>query len=438
MVDGANSERGYKLAEIDSAKLDAVITSLAQRAFRRPVDKDAVAPYLKLAHDALAEGAGSEHALLRSYKALLTSPDFLFLHETSGRLDDYALASRLSYFLWSTMPDEELLRVAANGTLHEPDTLRAQTERLLASPRADAFVKDFCGQWLSLRAIAATTPDRHLYPEFDELLQDAMVQETQLFFAQVLQSDFGIANFIDSDFTMLNRRLAEHYGIPGVIGDDFRKVALPAGSHRGGLLTQASILKVTANGSLTSPVLRGVWVTKHLLGREPQPPPPDAGSIEPDTRGATTIREQLAKHRRSETCAGCHKYMDPYGFALENYDVIGGWRETYRKTKGEPLFDPFTHKRLDYSAGLPVDPSGELPDGHAFANIDQLKKLLLDQEDAIARNLANDLVAYSTGAKVTFSDRAEVDNILAQVKARSYPLRSMIHSIVQSPLFQNK
>ncbi|MDR3403496.1 MAG: DUF1592 domain-containing protein [Chthoniobacter sp.] len=439
VADASRSERAYAVTATNpAADADKAIAAFAQRAFRRPVKEEDVARYARLAHDALSKGVDLENALRRSFKAVLTSPEFLFLQESPGRLDDYALASRLSYFLWSTMPDDELLRVAAQGKLHEPATLYAQTERLLSSPKAHAFTQDFCGQWLNIRAISATTPDRHLYPEFDELLQTAMVRETESFFEEVLRGDLTVATLIDSNFAMLNRRLAEHYGIAGVRGEEFRKVTLPPGSHRGGLLTQASILKVTANGTLSSPVVRGAWVMKRILGREPQPPPADAGSIEPDTRGSTTIREQLAKHRRSETCAGCHKYMDPFGFALENYDVIGGWRETYRKTKGKPATDPITHRKLDYSLGLPVDPSGELADGRAFANLDQLKKLILDQQDAVARNLVNNVVAYATGAGVTFADRAEVEKILLATKSNSYPVRSLIHGVVQSPLFQTK
>lgn len=440
LAGGDRADRGYEVAAGDSAgKVDHTIAAFAQRAFRRPVNREDVARYTELAHEALSQGAGIESALRRAYKAILTSPEFLFLREAPGQLDNYALASRLSYFLWSTMPDEELLRVAAQGNLHDPATLRAQTERLLANARAHAFASNFCGQWLNIRAIDATTPDKRLYPEFDDLLKAAMVKETESFFEEMLRSNLGASTLIDSDFAMLNRRLADHYGIPGVIGENFRRVALPAGSHRGGLLTQASILKVTANGTLSSPVIRGVWVAKRILGHETQPPPADAGLIEPDTRGSTTIREQLAKHRRAESCAGCHRYMDPYGFALENYDVIGGWRDSYRKKRGKAAaVDPVTHKKLEYSLGLPVDPSGELADGRTFANIDQLKKLLLDQQDTIARNLVNNIVAYATGAGVTFADRAQVEEILAQTRPNAYPLRSLVHAVVQSTLFQAK
>ena len=417
-----------------------VVAQFAQRAFRRPVAEADAARYTQLAEQALAEGADFESAILRAGKAILTAPEFHFLQESQGRLDDYALAARLSYFLWSTLPDDELLKLAAVGRLHEPATLRAQTERLLNHPKARAFTRNFCGQWLNLRAIKATNPDRQLYPEFDDLLQAAMVDETEAFFNELLRGDLSVANLIDSDFAMLNRRLAEHYGIPNVIGEEFRKIQLPQGSHRGGVLTQASILKVSANGTLSSPVVRGAWVLKRLLGRTPQPPPADAGGIEPDTRGATTIREQLAKHRRSITCAACHKYIDPPGFALESYDVIGGWRDFYRTTQGQGAvaIDPLTKRNREYRRGPPVDASGELVDGRKFQNMDQLKKLLLDQREAIALNFVNHLVAYATGAEVTFADRAETEAILSRAKASDYGLRTLVHELVQSPLFQTK
>jgi len=433
-------EIAYEVASANpSEDADKLVAAFAERAFRRPVTEAETARYLALAHDALSAGGSLQTAVRRAYKAILVSPEFLFLQERPGKLDDFALASRLSYFLWSTMPDAELLRLASEGKLHEAATLRAQTDRLLADPKAHAFTQNFCGQWLNIRAIDATTPDARLYPEFDELLQGAMVKETESFFEEVLRQDLGVSTLLDSDFAMLNRRLAEHYGIPGVIGEEFRKVPLPPGSHRGGLLTQASILKVTANGTLSSPVVRGAWVMKRILGREPQPPPADAGAIEPDTRGATTIREQLAKHRRSESCSVCHKYMDPPGFAMESYDVIGGWRETYRtQGKGVDVPDPLTHRNRQYRLGARVDASGELADGRAFSDVDEFKKLLLDQQETVARNLVNNLVAYATGAGVTFSDRAGVEAILQRSKPTAYGLRTLVHEVVQSPLFQCK
>ena len=301
------------------------------RAFRRPVREGEEKPFVALVAKSLGDGAAVRGgAARRAIKAVLSSPKFLYLREPAGPLDDYALASRLSYFLWSTMPDETLLALAAKGELHKPDVLRAQVERMLNHPKAQAFTENFTGQWLSLRDIDANTPDKVLYPEFEELLQWSAVRETQLFFEELLKQDLSVKNFIDSDFAMLNGRLAKHYGIPGVEGVAFRKVALKPEYHRGGVLTQASVLKVTANGTTTSPVVRGVWVLDRILGQPAPPPPANVPAIEPDIRGATTIREQLAKHRATENCAGCHSRIDPPGFALENYDVIGGWRERYR------------------------------------------------------------------------------------------------------------
>ena len=418
---------------------DQLINSFAEKAFRRPLTENDTARYRKLTSDALARGESLETALRRAVKAILVAPEFLFLREKPGLLDDYALASRLAYFLWSSLPDDELLHLAAQGKLHEQAVLRSQTDRLLAHPKSRSFTKNFCGQWLELRSIDATTPDPSLYPEFDTLLQEAMVRETESFFEEMLRTDEPVASFIDSNFTMLNRRLAEHYEIPGISGEEFRRVTLPDGSHRGGLMTHASILKVTANGTLSSPVVRGAWILKHLLGHSLPPPPPSVGSIEPDTRGAATIREQLAKHRRSQSCAACHQYMDPPGFALESYDAIGGWRVFYRSQgKGSPVMDPLSHRNRPYRQGLPVDPSGDLADGRSFDNIEGLKILLRSEEEAVARNFVNNLVAYATGAGVTFSDRKEVDAILRRTQVHSHGLRSLVQEVVQSPLFQYK
>jgi hypothetical protein len=438
-----NDKRAYEIVPVSLADdADRAIKGFAARAYRRPVSDDDVARYTALAHEALAHGATFENAVRRACKAILTSPQFLFLQEDKGKLDDYPLASRLSYFLWSTTPDEELLKMAAEGKLKDPAVLRAQTNRLLNSPRAHAFTKNFCGQWLNLRAIDDTTPDNRLYPEFDNLLKAAMVGETEAYFDEMLKSDLGVRNLIDSDFAMLNRRLAEHYEIPSVIGEEFRKVPLPPGSHRGGVLTQASILKVTANGTVTSPVVRGAWVVRRILGRQLQPPPANAGTIEPDTRGATTIREQLEKHRRMASCSVCHQYMDPPGFALENYDVIGGWRDWYRiqdkAGTGFEFVDRTTGKKVYVRKGLPVDPSGQLTDGRKFSDIDQLKTLLLDQQESIARNVANKLITYATGAGITFADRAAVQEVLDKSRSSDYGLRTLVQEVVQSQAFQTK
>ena len=322
----------FKTATFTDA--EKVLRAFAPRAFRRPVESADIQPYLDLVKSRLDAGEPFEDAIRLGLKAILCSPEFLFLHERSGHLDDYAVASRLSYFLWSSLPDDELIRLASDHTLTRPDVLRRQTERLLADPKSQAFTNNFTGQWLGLRQIDATTPDKRLYSRFDDLLQWSSVQETRRFFDEVLKNDLSVSHFIDSDFAMLNGPLAELYSIEGITGTEFRKAPLPAGSHRGGLLTQSSILKVTANGTSTSPVTRGAWVMRNILGQPPKPQPPNIPAIEPDTRGATTIREQLARHRNQPSCAGCHAHMDPPGFALESFDVIGGWRENYHTFGG--------------------------------------------------------------------------------------------------------
>jgi hypothetical protein len=418
---------------------ETVLREFASRAFRRPVTPAEVGRYVKLAQRGLDDGLDFTDALRVAFRAILTSPRFLFLEETPGTLDDWALASRLSYFLWSAPPDDELRQLAAAGTLRQPATLRGQVERLLASPRSRAFVENFVGQWLELRQIDFTLPDKKMYPEFDDILKAAMVAETHEFFALLLRDDGKLNNFIHSDFLMLNRCIAEHYNIGGISGEEFRRVPLPAGCHRGGVLTQASVLKVTANGTVSSPVLRGAWVMKRLLGEPPPPPPADIPAFEPDTRGATTIREQLAKHRTQMVCASCHSQMDPPGFALENFDVIGGWREGYRAEKGEVSRVKFRGRSIyEYKLGPPVDASGELADGRRFANIDNFKRLLMEREDQVARNLTQDLLTYATGAGIQFADREVVDEILSRLDSREGGLRTLVHEVVQSPTFRNK
>ncbi len=422
------------------AAATSVLERFAVRAFRRPLEPGEVDPFIKLTTDELDGGAKFLEAIRVGLRAILTAPQFLLFDERPGKLDDYALASRISYFLWSTMPDDELLGLAASHKLSQPAILQAQVERMLNDKRSAAFVHDFTGQWLDLRSIDATTPDNHLYPEADELLVTSMVQETEQFFSQILKENLPITNFVQSDFAILNSRLAAHYGIPGVTGENFRKVTLPQDSIRGGVLTQASILKVTANGTTTSPVRRGAWVMKKLLGDPPPPPPAGIAAIEPDTRGATTVREQLAKHRNSETCNACHSHIDPPGFALECFDVIGGYRERYRtQEKGEliTLKNSPDHRQYVH-LGLPVQTDGELPDGHAFAGVQDFKKLLLQNPDQILEALAGHLVTYSTGAGVGFADHFTVDDIAARTRKEGGGLRTLIHQIVQSPLFLNK
>lgn len=427
------------------ADAESLLRDLLPKAFRRPIADDEVAPYLSLVDKMLEAGQPFDAAYRTGLKAALASPQMLYFRESAGRLDDYALASRLSYFLWSTLPDDELFSLAKAGQLHQPDVLRSQVERMLRHPRARRFTENFTGQWLSLREINATTPDKTLYPEFDELLQWSAVQETRLFFEELLYHNLSVRNVIDSDFTMLNARLAQHYGIPGVLGVTMRKVPLQPEFHRGGVLTHASILKITANGTSTSPVLRGAWVLDHIMGQPAPPPPPNVPAVEPDIRGATTIREQLARHRATENCAGCHARIDPPGFALENYDVIGGWRERYRIAADRKQWvnnrvGPLAKYLAAYQYGLgPEIQAGDvLPDGRAFADIDEFKQRLLEDPEKIARCMIEKLVTYATGSPIEFSDHQAVDTILTETKDTGYGLRSLLDAIVASDLFLMK
>lgn len=420
---------------------DRILRGFARRALRRPVTDADIAPFLARVEARLAQGYSFEQAMRVGLKAVLVSPGFLFFQEKPGPaasgLSDFALASRLSYFLWSSMPDETLFGLAEAGKLREPAVLRGQVDRMLNDPRAKAFTENFTGQWLSLRAIDATSPDRMLYPEYDDILKTASLKETKLFFEEVLKHDLSLTNFVSSDFTFLNARLAKHYGIPGVEGAEMRRVALPSGSRRGGVLTMASVLKVTANGTTTSPVLRGAWVLDRILGTPPPKPPVDVEAIEPDIRGATTIREQLEKHRSVESCASCHRDIDPPGFALESFDVIGGWRDHYRSLgNGEPR--EVNGRRVRFWPGPPVEPGDVTPDGRPFKDIDDYKKLLLADRDQLARSLAEKLLAYGTGAAPEVVDRPEIDRIVSEIRGKDYGFRSLIHEIAQSPLFQSK
>jgi len=419
---------------------ERLIRSFLPRAFRRPVSEDLQKQFVAKVHDKLDKGYTFLDAMTYGYKLILTSPHFLLLMETSPKLDDYAIASRLSYFLWSTLPDAELLDAAQKGELSKPAALRAQVERMLKSPKSRRFTENFVGQWLDLRKIDATIPDPHLYGDFDGTLLWAMPRETQLFFEEVLKQDMSVLEFVDSDWSMLNERLAKHYGIPGVLGNDFRKVKLPAGSHRGGVMTHASVLKVTADGTRTSPVLRGKWVLEKIIGKPPAPPPPDVPSIEPDIRGATTIRQQLDKHRNIAACASCHVHIDPPGFALENFDPIGGWRDFYRAStrtpKGIVSIPGYTGRA--FFRGPDVEHGGETHDGHKFDSIDDYKKLLLADKDQLARNLTEKLLVFATGADIQFADHEVVEQIVKSLKTKNYGFRTLIHEVVQSRVFLNK
>jgi mono/diheme cytochrome c family protein len=419
------------------ADAERILRAFARRAFRRAVTPADVKPFLALVQHKLDNKYSFEQAVRVGLLGMMVSPEFLFLREKPGKLDDFAVASRLSYFLWSTMPDEELLTLAEQRKLSQPDVLRKQVERMLADPKTAAFTENFVGQWLGLRDIDFTEPSHILYPDFDHMLKVSMIRETELFFTEVLKHDLSLAHFVASDFSMLNGRLAKHYGIPGVEGYAFRKVPLPPESHRGGVLTMASVLKVTANGTSTSPVTRGVWVLERILGTPPPKPPPDVPSVEPDIRGATTIREQLAKHRQIASCAACHAKIDPPGFALESFDVIGGWREHYRTSgRGKPVI--VDGRRMMYLQGPKVDPGDVMPDGQRFGNIDEFKQLLLKDKDRLARALTTKLLTYATGAAPEPADKVVIEAIVGRAREKNYGFRTLVHEIVQSKLFLHK
>jgi hypothetical protein len=323
-----------------------------------------------------------------------------------------------------------------------PATLRAEAKRLLDHPRSRDFVNAFLDYWLDLRKLTDNTPDQTLYPEsyLDDLLMESALAETQLFIAKLIRENLPIANLVDSRFAILNSKLAQHYGLPPVAGVHMREVELPAGSVRGGLLTQASVLTVTANGTTTSPVLRGVWILERILGDPPPPPPPGVGAVEPDTRGATTIREQLDKHRADASCAACHRKIDPPGFALESFDVVGAARDRYRSTEEGERVTGFGKNgwAFEFRLGKLVDASGVMPTGESFRNVTEFKRLLLQDRRQIARNLARHLVTYATGAPPGFADRPEIERILDAAERDGNGMRSLIYRVIESRLFTSK
>ena len=424
-------------AEADARR---VLSRVATRAFRRPASGNDVTPYVRLFGAEMSSGATFEEALRTAVTAVFCSPDFLYLRESVGQLDDYALASRLSYFLTRTLPDDQLLQAAATGKLTtDPAEIRRQTERLLNDRHSARFIADFTDAWLNLRDIEFTVPDRTLFPEFDPYLQYSMVQETRRFFRQLIDSNLSTRNIVKSDFAMLNNRMAEHYGISGELGPEFSKVSLPADSVRGGLLSQASVLKVSANGTNTSPVVRGVWVMERILGQTPPPPPAGVPGVEPDIRGATTLRELLDRHRDLDTCRGCHQKIDPPGFALECFNPVGGLRDRFRSLgEGERIDLEVRGNRVRYRLGPAVDSSGELPDGSKFSGFAQFRDLIAENEVQITRAFATKLLTFATGRELGFSDRAEVDRIVQESGQSGYRIRDLIHAVVGSGIFRSK
>lgn len=395
------------------------LAAFLSRAFRRPATPAEIARATALVSRRLKAGDRPDEAVRAAAQAALCAHEFLFLGGPPGPLDDWQLAARLASFLHDSLPDDALAALARRGRLRDPDVLRAETDRLLADPKAARFIAHFLDEWLDLREIAATTPDATLYPDYDPLLGDAMLAETRAFFAELLARDLPVTALVDPGFAMVNRRLAAHYGLDATASGDqppaaaIRRVSLPAGSPRGGLLGQASVLKVTANGTVTSPVKRGAWVLRELLDDPPDPPPPGIPAVDADVRGADSIRDRLALHSADAACASCHTAIDPPGFALECFDVIGGWRDG-------------------------SDTSGTLADGRSFASFAEFKALVAADPERLARGLARQLVAYATGAPVGPADQAEFDAVVARAADRGFGVRTLVHEVVQSRLFREQ
>jgi hypothetical protein len=420
-----------EVADLNDNLVPTLLQRLAPRLFRHPVSDATLQPFLDDYHnhrrqlDPLA-------AFRLTVKAMMVSPMFLYHLEPTKTLDDFAVANRLSYFLWRSLPDNTLHQCAEQSRLTEPSQLLQQAQRLLDDPKSERFLKDFVGQWLQTSKVGEMQPDASLYPEYDAELERAMVQETQLFIREMLVEDLSLTNLIDSDWTMLNDRLAAHYGIPAIEGNHFRKVKLDkAQTVRGGLMTQASFLSVTSNGTTTSPVVRGVWVLDRLLGTPAPPPPPDVPPIEPDIRGASTIQEQMEKHRTITQCGTCHARIDPYGLALENFDVIGGWRDHYRA-----LIQPDPSAKSKLGQGKPVIASDHLPQQGDFGDFRQFRQLLLQEENLVYHNVAEKLATYALGRRLGFADRDDLQEIVQTTRAAGGGLRTLLLTFVQSPLFQ--
>ena len=400
-----------------------IIGRLALRAYRRPPGEDEMGRLMTLAAGSIESGESFEGMVQTVLQAVLVSPQYLFRIERdpepgqSRRIDSYELASRLSYFLWSSMPDDRLLEAAAQGLADSESEIAGQVRRMLSDPKSAALVEGFAGQWLELRNLAAVQPDRERFPEFDAELRDAMRQETRDFFGNVVREDRSVLEFLDSDYTYLNGRLARHYGIEGVEGGEFRRVSLPD-QQRGGLLGQASILTVSSYPTRTSPVLRGLWVLNNILGQPPPPPPPDVPELEEGSVELLgTLREQLEQHRADEGCMSCHLVMDAIGFGLENYDAVGRWRVE--------------------EGSAPVDSSGSLPGGRAFESPAQLRRILVDSEaDSFVRTLSRKLLTYALGRGVDRNDNPAIDRLVRSLKEADHRFSALVQGIVDSKPFR--
>lgn len=426
----------------ESPRADAarLLNRFTANAARQPLDASVVDFYLQLVLEQLDAGESFIAAMMTGYEAFLCSGHFLFLQEPRDGADQFALASRLSHLLWNSRPDAALLARAESGELSDPVGLRHETDRFIDDERFQQFIANFTRYWLDLKELKRDPPDIRLYPEYrdDDYLIESMEWETLGFVTTMFRENLPVTNLIDSDFVMVNDRLARHYGLPPVHGSRVRKVMLPEWSPRGGLLTQAAVLKVTANGTTTSPVTRGAWVMDRILGDPPPPPPPNVPAVEPDIRGATTIRAILEAHAASDTCAACHRRFDPLGMALESFDILGAWRDRYRSLeKGDEItgIDRAGHK-FSYRVAGAVDTAGQLEEGTAFQDIEELKPLLADKSRQMAGNLLERFVVYATGTPVRFSDRAVLESILDECQEEGFRTKDLLHGVIQSRIFR--
>ena len=387
----------------------------AAKAFRRPLWQGELSPIESMVNRKQDEGLEPLQALQLGFQTILCSTSFLYLDENSGKLNDYALASRLSYFLWSTAPDSELLTLAEQNKLSKSVVLRGQVKRMLRNSKSNRFANNFIRVWLNFDNIGEMPPSKDFKVYYRDNLEVAMRNETQTFFRHVLDHNLSTHEFLNADYSFLNRELAFHYGIEGIEGNHLRRVSLK-GTPRGGLLGHGSFLTASANGVDTSPVVRGIYMLEKLFGYTPPPPPDDVPDIEPDIRGAKTIREQLAKHREIATCAECHRKIDPFGFALENFDAIGRWRNEYGKN-------------------MPIDASGELPNGDAFSTVPEFGKHIIKREGQFSRSLTEKLLTYAIGRELVPSDRPAIDAILREMRQDNKGLRDLIEAVVLSEVF---
>ncbi len=401
----------------------AVVENFARRAYRRPVQQEEVNRLLRFVELAVNNGDSPQRGMQLAVQAALVSPHFLFRVERTprGRLQtfpvtEFELASRLSYFVWSSMPDDELFRLAGEKSLR--DNLEAQVRRMLRDPKARALTENFAGQWLQLRSLRTMTPDPGTYPAFDEKLRDAMARETELFFEKIVSEDRSILDFLDADFTFVNERLARHYGLPGVKGEEFRRVSL-ASVERRGVLTHASILTVTSNPTRTSPVKRGKWILENILNTPPPPPPPDVPELD-EKQGELkgSLRQRMEMHRAKPLCASCHARMDPLGFGFENFDGIGAWRTREGK--------------------FPIDPSGVLPGGKSFKGPKELVAILKTKAGEFRRCLAEKMLTYALGRGLESYDRCAVDDICTEIERNGNRFSALVLAVVRSEPFQKR